>query len=99
MDNKKKDSYLVAGTFVILGLIFLYTSWRQLNLVFFIGVGLTILGAAGFKWPEVAEVLVHWAKKQGKAEQSYHKQTQKNAKNSNQVITDSGDVHIHQYGK
>ena len=99
MDNKTKDGYLVAGGFVIGGLIILYSSWLQFDLVFFMGIGLIALGAAGFKWPGVAEVLVHWAKKQEKANANYSRQTQKNTKNSNQVITNSGDVHIHHHHK
>ena len=99
MDNKTKDGYLVAGGFVAGGLIFLYNSWWQFDLVFFMGIGLTALGTAGFKWPGVAEVLVHWAKKQEKANVNDSRQTQKNTKNSNQVTTNSGDVHIHHHYK
>lgn len=98
MDKKKKDGYLVATGFVVIGLILIYCSWRQLDLVFYMGLGVTVIGAAGFRWPKVAELLVHWAKKQQK-ESTYSKQTQKNTKNSNQVSTSSGDVHIHQYVK
>ena len=99
MNTKTKDGYLVAGIFVFVGLLFLYISWWDFDLSFYIGIGLTLLGGAGFKWPEVAEVLVHWAKKQEKANNNYSKQNQRNTKNSNQVSTNSGEVHIHQYNK
>ena len=99
MDNKSKDGYLVAGGFVLVGSIFLYSSGFKFDLVSFIGIVLTGLGAAGFKWPGVAEVLVHWAKKQERANSNNSRQSQRNTKNSNQVNTNSGDVHIHQYKK
>lgn len=97
MDDKTKDGYVVAGSFVAVGLLLMYVDWGNFDLTFFMSVGLIGLGAAGFKWPGVAEVLVHWAKNQDKSNNSNSIQTQKNTKNSNQVITNSGDVHIHQY--
>lgn len=86
MDDKTKDGYLVSGGFILVGLVFLYSGWGNFDLVFFIGIGLAGLGIAGFKWPSMAEILLHWVKKQEKANSYNSKQTQRNTKNSNQVI-------------
>lgn len=94
MRDKKKDGYLVAGVFVLAGAIFLYSSWWNFDLVFFMGVGLSALGIAGFKWPGVAEILLHWAKKQETSNQNRNSQTQKDTKNSIQAMA-KRDVIIH----
>jgi len=98
MDDKTKEGYLVSGGFVLAGLIFLYFGWGNFDLAFFVGVGLAVLGAAGFKWPGMAEVLLHWAKKQGEANSYNSRQTQKNTKNSTQA-TAKRDVNMYYYNK
>lgn len=66
MDNKTKDSYLVSTGFVFVGIILIYGSGLKLDITLYIGIISTALGLAGFKWPKVAEILLHWAKKQKK---------------------------------
>ena len=62
MDTKLKDGYLIAGGFIVVGLIFIYVNWLKLEFGTFFGICLTVLGVAGFKWPSVAEVLVQGEK-------------------------------------
>ncbi len=92
MDDKKKDGYIVSGGFFVIGLIFIFTNGWKFDIPFFIGVGCSLLGIAGFRWPNIAEVLVHWMKKHKNVDNST-RQIQKDVKNSNQVSA-GGDVKI-----
>jgi sugar phosphate permease len=94
MNNKTKDGYLVAVGFIIVGFLILYASGWKIDLTFFVGVGCVSLGLAGFKWPIVAELLVHWAKKQEQCSKQSINQTQKNTKDSNQILNTGGTINI-----
>ena len=96
IDNKTKEGYIVAGGFVFIGFIFVYSGGLNFSLASDIGYWFIGLGVAAFKWSSIAEVLLHWAKNQEKSSINYSKQIQKNTKGSNQIGSIHGDVHIHQ---
>jgi hypothetical protein len=91
MKKSEKDGYLVAAGFILAGLLFIYSGWGEFNLTFAIGLIVSILGLAGFKYPSVAEVLVHWHKGRSKKFTSSQKQTS-GSRSTN--IQTSGDVYF-----
>lgn len=85
MKDSLKEGYIGGTTFIVVGLLFLYVGWGVFDLSFFIGIGLSGLGLASFKWPAVAEILVHWISKQGRHETRHSSQVQRNTENSTQA--------------
>jgi hypothetical protein len=103
MDEEKRNSYIAAGAFFLTGVLTLSigfdSGWEHGKLVIILGGFLTIIGGAGFKYPQVGEVLLQWVKNYSENQEASsrsNKQTQKNSKNSQQIYAE-GDVKITQH--
>jgi hypothetical protein len=100
MEDNKKDGYVAGTIFLLFGIVTLISAFHEGifgagEVTGIVGLFFSAIGGLSLAFPKVAEVLVHWARKQQQGENYNVSQKQHKPTNSPQTGILKGNQYIH----